>query len=186
MTQRQLTDTALKILSLYFLVRAIGVIRDIVLYLGMGGIQNADDGFGIWLMFGGMSINLITNSLFFWIFAFKSNNVLVFLKIGNKNKIEEKELLGLTKVDWLEIGIVVVGIIAVTFALPEILYKVADSIYFKRKPSAFYEDLDSRSEILYSLFKLLIGLIVMMYSRQISKAIMKRGEKDDLLDAKLK
>lgn len=184
MTQRQLLDTTLKILSLYFLVEAIGAIRDIVLYLGMGGIQNTDDGFGIWLMFGGMFINLITNILFFWIFAFKSENVLEFLKIGNKSIVEEKYLLGLKKVDWLEIGIVVVGIIAITFALPEILYKVADSIYFKRKPSAFYEDSDSRPEILYSFFKIVIGLIVVVYSRQISKAIIKRGKKKDLLDSK--
>lgn len=184
MNQRQILDTALKILSLYFLIKGVSTLRDIVLYLGMGEAQNAEDGFVIWLMFGGMFINLITNVLFFWIFAFKSDSVLTFLRIEDASITEKKQLLGLEKMDWIEIGIIIVGIIAITFSLPEILYLVADRIYFQEKPTEFILDRDSRPEILYSIFKFGIGLIVIIYSRQLSKAIVKRSNKDDILDLK--
>lgn len=179
MTQRQLMDSALKLFSLYFLVKAVLVLIELLFYVGIWAIQDTDN---FWVVLGTMFISLLSNILFFWIFAFKSISILPLLKIENNNRIENKASLKLTKVDCLEMGIVLIGIIAITFAIPEILFKGADSIYFQREPSPYFQIKDTRPELLYALFKAIVGLIVVSYARQMSKAIIRRGEKDDLLD----
>jgi phage portal protein BeeE len=63
----------------------------------------------------------------------------------------------LNHTDWIEVTLVTVGIIAMTFAIPEILYIVVEKLYFHNNEETEFFTMTKKSEIFRSISNFLLN-----------------------------
>lgn len=170
MNQREIIETSLKVISLLFIVKAVEGTRDVLAYFGTYGarIGSIDE---LWIMVASSILVIITNIIFFFILAFKTGSIITILKIPIREDLKPINI-GLKKIELIECGLIIIGIIVIVNSIPQIFYKIINSIYFERKPDSILSD-NPKGDLTYSIVKLIIGFIVIYYSQNMSRLITK-------------
>jgi hypothetical protein len=180
MRQYDLIKTTCKIFGLYFAVQASVNIKDIFVYGAGAHLYGAED--TSWYYFyGEQFFNLIFNGIAAWLLLSKSQFITSKIIQNTEDKID----LNISKIDLIELAVIIIAGLLIINSIPEILNKLIHYIYFnpydKIEKDRFWTS-DSKADIFYSISKLAVGLLTITRGRQISKLLTKLGEESDLAE----
>ena len=99
-----------------------------------------------------------------------------YLNSRTKNQAVQ---IALGKNDYLELSIATIALIAILYSLPQLLSELVYLIYFKEPQVENFFVPHHETDFFRPTFQLVIGLFLLLNSRNFAKKIVKRGEKDD-------
>jgi Ca2+/Na+ antiporter len=183
MDQKQIIATASKILGLYFLVLLILELKNGLMVLfanlrssNMGGREFEYLYFNL-IQYG---THFIVYALVVWFLIYKSD------QIANKisaSGADTKLGIAISSVELLKIVVASIGLIMVTHSIPDILNHLAGFIYFNEydgnSKMSFWDVKDRKTYLLFGIFKLAVGLIVITNAGSLSKKLMRIGAREE-------
>ncbi len=172
MKHKDLIKIACKVFGLYFIIQAIINIKDVIFYaISLQFTPKADDSLSFFYTFFSVQVcNFLFNGLAAWILIGKSNfisNKLIKDSNDTSDLIVKKDNL---------IELIIIGISGymTIYSLPEILNKIFN--YFYNNP---YNRMGNKQNISYSIFKLVVGLMVLINAKQISRRLIRIGNRNN-------
>ena len=183
MKEKQLVAVVSKSLGLLCILYAFQDAKQIVIYAAtvtFYGEHVKDTYFYI----GQVTIGLALDFVAAWIFIYKADT------ISSKLTKTSNENLGVSlgKAEFIELVIVAIGVVAIVNAIPEILRKLVHYLYFneygRQDKDLYWKDSNRKVEIVISIVKLAIGLIVVTNGRLIAKRLTKISNRDDSAERK--
>jgi hypothetical protein len=178
---KQALNLAIKIFGLYFFVEFFQYFMELALVLiGSqleGGETNGYQGIELYFWYFGYIARALVSLIVFCFAIFRTE------WIANKilGRDEPIKLLE-NKLDLLEVTLVVIGILAILSALPELLYQLVNLIYFHNHAESPYWTSSKQGTIFRYIFQLGLGFFVVMNARNFAKKLQRIGVKDDNLD----
>jgi hypothetical protein len=174
MTAKQLIEIVSKSFGLYFIVQLFLDGKQIISYLILISVgENTGFGFvGIYLW------SFFAYAVAAWFMIVKSGRVANLLY----KKDDEALLFKISNTDLIAAVIVAIGLLTIVNAVPEILNKVSHYVYFnefdREEKGRFWTLNNRKADILYSVFKLAVGLVTLTNAKILSKYLTK-GERID-------
>jgi hypothetical protein len=138
-----------------------------------------DDGISLFI-YSGVFISMAVKLVFAYMAIFKTELITNRISKSNEGSIE----LITNKTDWLEIALASIGILAIVYSIPNILYSVVENVYFHDHRETVFWTRPTRNEMYQAVFQLVIGTFLLMNARNFAKLIVKRGKQDDEHDEK--
>ena len=129
-----------------------------------------------WATILGPLFSLIINVIAGWFLIAKAN------KISDKlGPVKDRVInVSLTKTDFVELAIVVIGFIAILYGVPVILQKLVSYAYFnpyeEREERRFFWDNRDTSAMIYYGFQSVGGLFVLLNARYLARKLEKVSE----------
>jgi len=181
MNQKEIANIASKCFGLYFIVIGVVNLKQLVI-MGLPSLYRDYEESTIFYL-GLVLLDACFYFLAAWVLIKKSDWV-----AGRLTKDGGDVNINIPKADLIEIVIIGICISVIVYALPEILNKLSRYLYFnefsKNERNQFWDGKNQRAEIIYSVFKLAISLMVITNARWISKRLGTIGTKDDEFDRK--
>jgi hypothetical protein len=89
----------------------------------------------------------------------------------------------LEKTDIIELVLIAIGVIAILYSVPEMLYKLVTYAYFndydENEERLFWTDGNNLSNMLFSAFKFVAGLFLLLNARNFARRLRRAGERED-------
>lgn len=176
MQKTEVYSLAVKILGLYFFARFFHFLIDFFYMFSANGdfnysIQN-------WEIYKGIALTTAVYFAIGYLATFKSD--LITNRIfRTKNQAIE---ISLGKSDYLELAIASISLIAILYSLPQLLSELVYLIYFKEPEIDNFFRPHHETDFFRPAFQLVIGIFLLLNSRNFAKKIVKRGEQDDKQD----
>lgn len=165
-----------KAFGLYFAVQAVVIIKDVTFY----GIGNALDNYPLrYFDLIGPILNFIFNGIAAWILIGKSDFVVSKIIKESEDNFDVK----VNKSDLMELVIIGISLLIIIGSIPEILFKLTTYIPLDRLEKNEFWTPRNQGDILYSIFKLIVGLLTITNSRLISSRLTKIGDRSDQIAA---
>ena len=177
MTKSDIFNLTFKLIGFYFLVLFFTNVIQLILVLINS--LSADYGDGMWMMYGGMIINVILNFFLGYILVFKTERITKLLKIKSSTGTLK---MAMDKRDLIELSLIVISVIAIVFSIPTILANITDIIYFPQNDEFGYSEKSFDSHSMTKVVQLALGIFLLLNARNFAKWINKRGIKDDEFD----
>ena len=178
MDQKALINVVTKSFGLYLILLAFLAAKQLLTYTGWAqfyGDHQADTYFYL----GQIIFDLVFDLILAWLFISKSD----FISSKLANKSNERVELNATKSDLIELVIIAVGTLTIVNAIPEILNKLTQYIYFneygRQDKDLYWKDSNRKTDIVFSGFKFAIGLVAITNGRLIAKRLTRIGDKDE-------
>lgn len=178
MNPQTLLHTACKIFGLYLFVLAALNVRDILFYIVSFGVRSTPDS-------GEMLIILLP----FYMLAFNIVAGLLLVSkadwIAGKLRAPANGYINTTleKTDIIELVLIAIGVIAILYAVPEMLYKLVTYAFFndydKNEKRFFWSDGNNMGALLFSTFKFVAGLFLLLNARNFARRLRRAGERED-------
>jgi len=178
MNNRDLINIAIKIFGFYFAAQAIAIVRELILY-GMMVTEAPDgnlDSYVLLMPLFEMAFNIGAA----WALVFKSDWLVEKMKFNDSGVLQ----INLDKAGWIELAIIVVSVIALMRAVPEILNSFTKYTFFNeydRDDRSLYWTGTKVTDIVYAIFKFVTALFFMLNARNYSRRLLKVGDRDDKL-----
>ncbi len=176
MKNQELFEVFCKALGLYFAMQAFINIKDTIIY-GMQ-LQNGDD--WVYIFFVGQTLSFLFNGIASLILINKSAFIAtkIFKESGNNLEIV------INKIELIELVIITISGVLIINSIPNLLAHIINFIYFnpfdRMEKSEFWTNKNT-SDLIYSTFKLTVGLLTITNARLISRRLTKIGDKSDQL-----
>ena len=165
MTKKDFFTLTFKIFGFYCLVKLITSITPLIQFI-LSSICYPSNG-TTWIMFGGLIMSSILYLLFGLVLIFRTQHVLKIFRIS----VDKKELnITIDKIDVLEESFIVISVLAIVSSLPSVLYHLIFNNF-------------SEGNSLLKLIQLIIGIVLLLNARYLSKWTNRRGIKDDEIDS---
>lgn len=103
---------------------------------------------------------------------------LISLKLAGKRN--DQLVVPLGKPDFIELVVLAIGTLAVVGAIPELMHKVSQYLYFNtygRADNQFWDDKGNHAAVVYSMLKLAVGLVTVANARVLARRLSGRDEK---------
>jgi hypothetical protein len=179
MNNKEIITTALKIFGLYFLTLTVINLRDL-LFLSTDLVRSYQDNQENWIVIGGQIYSGLFNLIVGLLLITKSDWLTENLKLQKTADLR----LNLEKSDWIELTIIVISLLTIIYSIPEFLYKIVNYVYFndyeKAERHLFWTG-RNKADVFYSVFKFIVGLLILLNARAISKRLTRIGDKDEKL-----
>lgn len=131
-----------------------------------------------WYLFWRIILEILFYVVGAWFLVSKSD--LIADKLTRKSN--DQLQLSATKADLAELLIIAIGMLVIVSSIPEILSTVSRYLYFneygQEDRSLYWESKNRKAELLYSVFKLAVGLLATTNARMIARRLMRIGDKD--------
>lgn len=179
MHSNDIIKTSSKVFGLYFIIQTVMNLRDF-LYLFVGTFSNDFGTEGNYMILASHIYMAVFNLVIGLILIFKAGWIAEKIQVQKAEKLS----LNLEKTDWIELSLIIVSVLAILYSIPEIMYKMVNYIYFNRSDKIedlYFRSKDNKAEILYSIFKFVAGLILLLNARNIARRLKKIGDKEDLM-----
>lgn len=171
--------TACKIFGLYLLVLAAMNLRDIIYWILLATTESA---------FGDRNpltallpvYMLLTNAGVGLLLTFKADIIVEKIVQSDGESLN----INMRRTDLIELTIISIGILSILSAIPEILIRLVDYAYLNRhdyeegSKSNYWDDANI-SNVLYSVFKLVAGIFLLLNARYLGRVFWRVGEKED-------
>lgn len=172
---KEIVNIACKVFGLYFLVLAAISAKQII-YYGIGNLFLDQNHQVMWFYLGLNLYEIIFYLLGAWVLVAKSEFV-----ASKIIKVDTRVEIGVTKIDLIEIAVIIICVVFIVDAIPEILNKLTHYIYFsehgRNERDLFWDDKNRRADIIYSILKFSFGLVVITNARMVAKRLTKIGDK---------
>ncbi|WP_258105896.1 hypothetical protein [Marinoscillum sp. MHG1-6] len=164
---------AVKILGLYFFARFVHYLIDFFYMFS----ANKDFNYAIqnWEIYKGIALTTVVYFAIGYLATFKSN--LITDRIFRTK--DEAVQIALGKSDYLELSIATIALIAILYSLPQLLSEMVYLIYFKEPEIDNFFVPHHETDFFRPTFQLVIGIFLLLNSRNFAKKIVNRGEIDD-------
>jgi|SRR5690606_26000009 len=168
MTKSDIYEIALKILGLYLVTLVIVQLREVITYATI--LIQAQDNPNIIGNFNQTPILIVTVcsflalAAFTWLLLFKTKTIVKL--ICKQEDFEESVKLFTDKKTIYEIALTIVGLLTIILTLPDFTYRLKN--YIQLIQTDFSTESYDRSFLVTAGVKILIGVIVVIYSKAIS------------------
>lgn len=182
MKKIDLYEIAIKILGLYLIVIIINQLRDILIYFTVWFQQkNNPEMFGDFDQTPSlivMTLGFLTLTALSAFLIFKTKSIAKL--ISRQSDFEEDLKLFADRKIIYEICLVLLGLITVVLTLPDFIYKLRNHITLVQS-NIPTKDFDT-TFLITSGIKIGIGIIAIIYSKQLSDLLAKRNKKSEKID----
>jgi len=182
MKQQSLLTIFCKALGIYFFIQAILNVRDMFFY-SIGSQMSDDEGYFFMVLISQL-VYLISNVCIAWYLIMRSE--VIIAKVVKADDQDNVRVSTLSKQDWIELVIIGVGIFVVVHAIPEMLYKLVNYIHLnpfdRNEKDAFWEVNNNKGDFIFSIFKVVVGIIAITNARLISGRLIRMGDKSDQME----
>jgi len=182
MKQQNLLTLFCKALGIYFFIQAVLNIRDMFFY--SIGSQMSDDNGYFFVVLISQLVYLVSNVCIAWYLIMRADVI-----VSKVMKVSDQDGTGVSassKQDWIELVIIGVSIFVVLQAIPEMLYKLVNYIHLnpfdRNEKDAFWAVNNNRGDFIFSIFKVVVGIIAITNARLISGRLIRMGDKSDQLE----
>ena len=175
MTKIDVVLVAIKIFGLYYVTQLVQhIIQFIFMMSGSGSFY---EGIDMIFYYGGIFFTLIIEGMIAYLAILRSEWIVS--KVIKENTAPAQ--LNTDKTDLIEIALAIIGVVAVTHAIPELLSQVVEMVYFRDRSIPIPEiwTKDNRSQFFLSIFTLSTGLFLIMNARNFADKIAKAGKSND-------
>jgi hypothetical protein len=170
-----------KAFGLYFAIQAIVNIKDAIL-TGVGIPIFGEGNSSMYFFLSIQIFNVAFNSIAAWLLITKAD--LITSKIIRDT--EDKTNFTTTKTDLIELVVIAISGLVIIDSMPEILNKLTHYIYFnpndRIEKNEFWTS-NNKANLMYSIFKLAVGLVTIANGRLISRWLTKIGDKSDKIES---
>lgn len=179
MNNKEIVLIIIKTFGLYFLLEAIISLKEVIFYATALKVYNGDNVDAYFYL-----TQSTVDSLFYLFGALilfsKSDSLVNILKIKSTEQIQ----IGVNKSDLIEIVVIAVGLYVLISAIPELLNKLTQFLYFneyedKEDRYLFWNKKERMAALVYSLFKIAAGFLTVINGRLIAIRLTKIGVKDE-------
>jgi hypothetical protein len=180
MRQYDIIKVFCKALGLYFATQAFVNAKDITYYLVVTEFYD-NESTRLYYFIGGQFIHLLFNIIAAWVLIKKADFVTGRIMTDTNDKLE----LNVKKTDLIELVIIGISGLLIIESTPELINKLVNYVYlnpYDRAEKNEFWTSDTKANILYSVFKLAVGLVTIANSRLISRRLTKIGDKDELIE----
>ena len=176
MQKTEVYSLAVKILGLYFFAKFVHYLIDFFFMFTANGdfnyaIQN-------WNIYQGIALTTAVYFVMGYLATFKTD--LITKRIFKKK--DESIQIALNKSDYLELSISIIALIAILYSLPQLLSELVYIIYFKDPEIDNLFVPHHETDFFRPTFQLVIGIFLLLNSRNFAKLIVNRGTQDDKRD----
>lgn len=177
MTKTVLLNTAIKIFGLYYFVRFVQNFTEL-LFLFLGNSFFDSPRLDSALIYSGITLTVLVDLTFAYVAIFRTQ--LITDRIS-KTEIENSAL-GVSKTDLMEIALAVISVLAIVNSVPDLLTQQVNNIYYHDHAEVEFWTTGAKNQFFQLLFTLIVGIFMLINSRNFAKRITKRGEQDDQHD----
>ena len=178
MDQRQIIKVVSKSLGLLCLVYAFLSVKQLIIY-GVSIDFNDNRYTQSLSYFGQLSIGFTFDIVVAVVLIYKADLISRILTRDSNERVN----LGVSKFDLIQLVIVFIGGLAIVDAIPEILSRIAQYLYFNQygrdEMGLFWTDSENKTEIVYSVVKLAIGLIFIANGGLVAKWVTRVDRRED-------
>jgi hypothetical protein len=169
--------TFCKAFGLYFAIQVLINIKE-TFFFGVVNKLYDDNPVDFYYFTGAQIFNVIFNGMAAWILISKADLITSKFLKDSSDRFD----IMITKRDLMELIIIGVSGVIILDAIPDFFHKIVYYVYFN--PYEEYErerfwTNQNRADIFYFGFKMVVGLLVLVNYRIISKRLISIGEKDD-------
>jgi hypothetical protein len=176
MTKKEVLNIVIKIFGLYYFVKVVQHFMDfLIIIIGNSAFDYQLD---TWFLYGGIFLSMVVELTFAYVATLRTELITNIITKDNGGTVK----LATNKTDLLEITLSAIGILAIVFSISDILYPIIESNYFHDHKESDFWSKPIRSEIFRAILKILVGIFLLMNSRNFAKMIVKRGKQDDKHD----
>ena len=173
MTKSELLNIVIKIFGLYYFVRFVQHLMEF-LFMVIGN-STFDYGLETWFVYSGIFITTLVELAFAYVATLRTELIANRLSGGT----EETLTLPTSKTDLIEIALAVISVLAIVYSIPSILAQIIDNIYFHNHQETEFWTRPTKKNLIQSTMTLVIGIFLLLNSRNFAKRIVNRGELDD-------
>ncbi|MEQ9102309.1 MAG: hypothetical protein RIF36_24950 [Imperialibacter sp.] len=177
MTKKELLSIAIKIFGLYYFVSFAQHITEF-LFLAFGDSLFGNGQLDSWIVYSGISLTALTDLAFAYFATFKTELITDRISKSDTGTVE----LTTSKTDLIEVTLAMIAVVAIVFAIPDILAGIVDNIYFHNHDESVFWTPATKTVTFRSVFTLFAGIFLLLNSRNFAKRIVGRGQLDDRRD----
>ncbi|MCA6364689.1 MAG: hypothetical protein IM638_16765 [Bacteroidetes bacterium] len=184
MKKSDVYEIAVKIFGIYFLVRFVELLNELIGVLVIySNINEANELLGgsnsglmeVGTIFITSFCHLFIGILFAWLFIVRTKFVVKLL--CRVSDYEETVTFSFEKRMLFEISLVITGLLLIVWTLPDLVFQIVN--YFEAKKDNIIPQNGESSFIYASLIKLLFGFVAVVYAGTVSNVIANKNTKTD-------